>query len=145
MSYEALADLVELHKRTITERIAEQVHKRQLPSYLQLNSAQLASLLVPTVEIVGNYFHTSDPSQYRHDVRKLTVNRLEQGDTAHDIYTISQFLTEVVKDLVDSNFSGPELASIRDRYYRRLEGLQALAHNVVVATEMSFRFKRDEA
>lgn len=136
--YEELAQLIEQQKTTVANYIAEATYSHKLTSYTDKSISEVAKLVTPTVEMVARYMRTNDPSEYRDYVRDLTLARLGQGYNMNEFFSMSNIFVDCVRRMLDTELTKPEQLAKKERYFRRLQGLNTLAQSTVVATQLSF-------
>lgn len=136
--YEELTQLIEQNKLTIANYIAEEAYLRKMASYIDKSKDLIAQLVLPTVEMIARYIRSSDPTEYRTYIHNLTLIRLEQGYGLDEFYTMGEILTIAIVRILDARLVGKEQARQKERFIRRLQGIQTLAQSTTIAAQFDF-------
>lgn len=136
--FDELAQIIEQNKKTVANYIAEEAYARKMASYTDKPKAEIARLVMPTVEMVARYIRTSDPTEYRKYIHDLTVVRLQQGYGIDDFYLMAEVLVDGVKQILDAQLSTTEQSRQKERFLRRLQGLQTLGQSTITAAQFDF-------
>jgi len=126
MAYEALADLLLMHKREIGRKTAEAVQARRLRLYSDMSLSQLISVATTRVETIAGYIRRGKVAEYRDAVKKVTEERRKQGYSAEEINAGGMILAGDFKKIVERELAGPDKATTRADYLQRIESLTTL-------------------
>lgn len=138
MAYQELAELAERHKMEIALKMAQAGLKQGITASPNAEPAQLAQRVLPSVESAISYLYSSNPTEYRSHVQTVTLNYLKGGFSAQTLYNYAAIMVEAILSFIEAELAGPENSAIRQRYQRRLQGLQTLTQTTILSAQAAF-------
>ena len=125
--YEPLAVLIETQKFEVANRTAEAAIASQSPLFNEMNAMQIAERLVVSVDMVIRYLRSGDAREWTAFISRTSAAWREKGYTADQVNAVGKTIAAKMVELVEEHFPGPEQQVERERYIRRINGLDSLA------------------
>ncbi len=125
--YEPLAVLIETQKFEVAHRTAEAAIASQSPLFNEMSATQIAERLVVSVDMVIRYLRSGDASEWTAFISRTSAAWREKGYTADQVNAVGKTIAAKMVEVVEERFPGPEQQVERERYIRRINGLDSLA------------------
>ncbi len=133
ITYEILANLVEIHRQATARQAATALLARRLPGFASITVEELTRSYLHSLGVFANYLRDGDIDKYRQYVQQVTRQQNEQGFSLEEIIAIGDTLANKITELVEREFAGPQHALVREKFGQRLHSLsifgQAAAFN----------------
>jgi hypothetical protein len=126
MLYGELADLIITHKQQTAQQAAQELLARGLANFTNIPVELISSGYMTSLEVFANYLRDGDIKKYSEYVQEVTRQQHDQGFSIEDIVAIGDTLAANVNQLVEKELSGPENASGREKFNKRLNSLSVL-------------------
>lgn len=132
---EEYAQFIEENKTTLVKYVVEEVSERKIPSYSSRPINQLGELVAPVFDVIARYLRNGDPTEYRSFIHDMTLDRLKNGFKVDDVYTMAGIIRNAIERVVNEQLTAPEQARQKERFLRRLQGIQTLAQSTQIAAQ----------
>ena len=136
--YEPLASLIERHKETLAITIVEQAIAADLIFAAVMSPTRKARMVenfVGTLEVMAQYVLSGDTTVWRDYIGKLGKALFrEKIQSVETMQLTTAIITQNSKRLVEQEWPGPAHERTRQRYFRRLDGIDMLTNNTILAT-----------
>jgi hypothetical protein len=136
MLYAPLAELMENNKVELARRSAQVVIDRKLRLYSEMPLEQLTKLLTPVIEMIIRYLRTGDVQEWSGFVARVSDARRKEGYSAQEVNAVGSTITEKILEMIEEKLPGPGRQAERERYIRRVKGLDSLAGVSSISTHM---------
>jgi hypothetical protein len=125
--YEPLAQLIEAYKIDVARRTAEIALANQSPLLKGMTIEQIVERLSKSIEMVIRYLRSGDASEWSNYIAKVSAEWRNQGYNTEQVNTVGTTIAEKMIEIVEENLPGEAHQIERDRYIRRIKGLNSLA------------------
>jgi hypothetical protein len=125
--YDDLADLVEKNSEALTLRIVE-LEEKFLKTTFEPEGKQLRlNAYKFTFEVISRYVRSGKAEEWRDFIQTVARYDLSLGRSSSTAIAMGEALVRLVKDLIDAEWPAPSDEKLRQRFYRRMDSMHALA------------------
>lgn len=122
---EQVTEQLEANKTKITHKIAEKMMQRQVGHYTNMTIAQIEQSVIKAVEMVLNYFCTSNTAILKTSTENLVNDRLKKGYGVESVQVAIEVIAEVFEQEINT-ITAKDVA-VRDKFKGRLDSVKALS------------------
>jgi hypothetical protein len=136
LNYEKLAEIIEKHKYTLAQSVAEEVIAQGLPVYSEIELETLTQSFLPNIEAVAQYIRDGNMETLFQFAAEKGRNSMKKGAPMEAVQRMDKIGFEHVRLLVESEFPGPENEAARQSFYNRISALTALSQTAAVVSRL---------
>jgi hypothetical protein len=136
---------LEASKSELARTIAQAILAQNLQDYVNLNLSQLSQLIIPSIEMVLQYFRDGDVGAIKANILQRAEARIKRGFHLDSMEVAIATIANEIEKLIDSVATSKRADSISEvvvqalqvKYKRRLDNVRVLSQVQVIASQLN--------
>lgn len=137
LTNEQFMQKLEAEKDNVAIRIAEAIIQRGAGQYINVPVAQIKKSVMPSIEMMLEYFRTGDSAKIKTEIQERTASRLKQGVSAENLQLVTEITANILEQTIET-ISGEDKNndSTLAKYKGRVENIKALTKVNIVHNKL---------
>jgi hypothetical protein len=135
---------LEATKLEITRIIAQALLKHQFPEYANISVDRLSEVLIPSLDMILDYFRTNDAVTLKATIIAIAQDRVNRNYSINNLQDIISIIGTELENVIDTitepnpadSKSQADLDHLKIKYKSRVESIKALSQVSVISTQL---------